>query len=68
METNDMRNTIRKKNTLLITQTRRINLLEEKMTEWRKKYFQLKHADITIAPKTSALRQQLGFSQHGQAF
>ena len=33
------------KNDLIIKQTRRISLLEEKLTEMRHKYFQLKYDD-----------------------
>lgn len=43
MKTNEMRELIRIKNNLLQQQTRRIELLEEKMSELRKRYFQLKY-------------------------
>jgi len=46
METNAINEVIRVKNTILIRQTKRIKLLEEKMAEMRKKYFQLKYADV----------------------
>ena len=46
METNTINEVIRVKNTILIRQTKRIKLLEEKMAEMRKKYFQLKYADV----------------------
>ena len=46
METNAINEVIRVKNTILIRQTKRIRLLEEKMAEMRKKYFQLKYADV----------------------
>ena len=46
METNIMYEVIRAKDNLLIQQTRRVELLEEKIVEMRKKYFQLKYADI----------------------
>ena len=48
MRTKEMQEVIRIKNGLLIRQTKRIELLEEKMTELRKKYFQLKYADVII--------------------
>ena len=53
METKEMRETIKTKNELIINQTRRINLLEEKLTELRKRYFQMKHADVLIHLKTA---------------
>ena len=37
---------IRVKNNLLISQTKRIELLEEKMAELRKRYFQLKYVNM----------------------
>lgn len=46
MGTKEMREAIAVKNSLLIRQTKRIKLLEEKMTELRKKYYQLKYADV----------------------
>jgi hypothetical protein len=46
METNAINEVIRVKNTILMRQTKRIKLLEEKMVEMRKKYFQLKYADV----------------------
>lgn len=46
MKTIEMRIALQTKNNLLVEQTRRIILLEEKMTAWRRKYFQLKHATI----------------------
>jgi hypothetical protein len=46
METNAINEVMRVKNTILIRQTKRIKLLEEKMAEMRKKYFQLKYADV----------------------
>lgn len=48
MRTKEMRESIRIKNGLLIRQTKRIELLEEKMTELRKKYFQLKHSNLIV--------------------
>jgi len=41
MKTKEIREAIHVKNALLQQQARRIELLEEKMTELRKKYFQL---------------------------
>jgi hypothetical protein len=46
MKTKEMREAILIKNNILQRQTRRIELLEEKMSELRKKYFQLKYADL----------------------
>jgi hypothetical protein len=46
MRTKEMQEVIRIKNGLLIRQTKRIELLEEKMLELRKKYFHLKHANL----------------------
>lgn len=46
METNIMYDVIRAKDKLLSKQTRRVELLEEKIVEMRKKYFQLKYADV----------------------
>lgn len=46
METNIMYEVIRAKDKLLSKQTRRVELLEEKIIEMRKKYFQLKYADV----------------------
>ena len=45
-ETTEMREAIHIKNALIIQQSKRIDLLEEKMAELRKKYFRLKHADL----------------------
>ena len=44
METTEMLDALREKNNILISQTKRIELLEEKMYQLRKKYFHLKHA------------------------
>jgi len=52
-EQTDMHKVIRVKNNLLIQQTRKIKLLEDKMTEWRKKYFQLKYSDVIAHLKTA---------------
>jgi hypothetical protein len=46
MKSKKMQEVISAKNDLLILQTRRIKLLEDKMTELRQKYFQLKYADV----------------------
>ena len=42
MKTEEMRVTIRDKNQLIIKQTRRIYLLENKLDELRKRYFKAK--------------------------
>lgn len=52
MQTEEMKETIRTKNELIINQTRRISLLEDKLSEIRKLYFQLKHADVLIHLKS----------------
>jgi len=54
MKLKEMQEAILIKNSLLNRQTRRIQLLEEKMTELRKKYIQLKYAD-SILHRTVAL-------------
>jgi len=41
-----MISTIRDKNLLIIKQTRRINLLENKLDEVRKKYFEVKYLGV----------------------
>ena len=46
METNAMNEVIHAKDTILMSQAKRIKLLEQKMIEMRKKYFQLKYADV----------------------
>ncbi|MBK5286567.1 MAG: hypothetical protein JJE25_14320 [Bacteroidia bacterium] len=46
METNIMYEVIRAKDNLLTQQAKRVELLEEKIIEMRKKYFQLKYADV----------------------
>lgn len=48
-----MKIAIREKNELIIRQTRRITLLEAKMTELRKSYMKLKYADILVHLKAS---------------
>jgi hypothetical protein len=54
MGTKEMQEAIRVKDSFLIRQTKRIKLLEEKMTELRKKYFQLKYADVITHLKSWA--------------
>ena len=53
MKSEEMMDTIRSKNQLIINQTRRISLLENKLAETRKKYFQIKHAGVLIHLKSS---------------
>lgn len=53
MATKEMREIIRTKNELIINQTRRINLLEDKLTELRRRYIQLKHSDVLIHLRTA---------------
>jgi hypothetical protein len=48
MKAKEMQEAMLIKNTLLNRQSRRIKLLEEKMTELRKKYIQLKYADSIL--------------------
>jgi hypothetical protein len=48
MRRKEMQEAIRLKNSRLIRQTQRINLLENKMADLRKKYFQLKYADVML--------------------
>jgi len=57
MKITDMQDAIRDKNTLLITQGRRIALLEEKMTAWRKKYFEIKYAGVSSVKKVMLEKQ-----------
>jgi len=47
MKAAEMRTALQAKDDLLAQRTRRILLLEERMTSWRKKYFRLKHANIS---------------------
>jgi hypothetical protein len=44
----ELRMAIREKNTLLSRQTKRIELLEEKISELRKRYYQLKYTGFTL--------------------
>lgn len=53
MKSKEMREAIRIKNELLIRQKRRIELMEDKMTELKKKYFHLKYPDIILHLKGS---------------
>jgi hypothetical protein len=53
MKTEELMDTIRSKNLLIINQTRRISLLENKLDELRKKYFRAKYARILIHLKSS---------------
>jgi len=46
MKPKEMKDVIQLKNDIIMEQSKRIKLLEEKMTEVRKKYFQLKYSDI----------------------
>lgn len=48
MKMEEMKDTIIAKNKLIINQTRRISLLEDKLNEVRKRYFQLKNADAIL--------------------
>lgn len=48
METKEMYDSIQVKNSRLLWQSKRIKMLEDKMAELRKKYFQLKYADVVI--------------------
>jgi hypothetical protein len=53
MKAEEMKDTIQAKNKLIINQTRRITLLENKLDEVRKRYFQLKHSDVLVHLKSS---------------
>ena len=53
MKQEAMQETIRTKNELIINQTRRITLLEDKLSELRRRYFQLKHSDILVHLKSA---------------
>ena len=48
MKATQMRDIIQMKNNLLRLQAKRIQILEDKIDELRKKYFQLKYADEGI--------------------
>jgi hypothetical protein len=49
MKSKEMYEAIKVKNEILCQQTKRIKMLEVKMTQWRRKYFVLKYKDsITL--------------------
>jgi hypothetical protein len=48
MEKKEMQIAIHDKNEIIIDQSRRIRILEDKITEIRKLYFKLKYADVLI--------------------
>ena len=58
MEAKEMHEVISAKNNLLARQTKRIKLLEDKMAELRKKYFQLKYADVLTLFKENLLARE----------
>ncbi|HLG35662.1 MAG TPA: hypothetical protein VI757_12340 [Bacteroidia bacterium] len=58
METNIMYEVIRAKDNLLAQQTRRVELLEAKIVEMRKKYFQLKYSDVLSVFKENLLARE----------
>ena len=45
MRPKELKDVIKLKNDIIMEQSKRIRLLEEKMTEIRHKYFQLKYSD-----------------------
>jgi hypothetical protein len=49
----EMHEVIRLKNNLLLRQEKRIQLLEDKVAELRKKYFQLKYSDVILHLKAA---------------
>ena len=51
MRISEINEVITAKNDLLVQQTRRIKLLEEKMTDLRRRYFELKYADVLLRLK-----------------
>ena len=53
MKIQEMKEVIRTKNELLVKQTRRIILLEEKLADVRRMYLQLKHSDILVHLRTT---------------
>ena len=55
MKPTELWEALREKNSLLAQQSKRIELLEEKFTALRVKYFQLKYADV-INPFKRAFR------------
>ena len=46
MKAKEVKDIIQLKNDIIMEQSKRIRLLEEKMTEIRQKYFQLKYSDV----------------------
>lgn len=48
MKSKELKNIIQLKNNIIMSQSKRIKLLEEKMTEVRQKYFHLKYSDIAF--------------------
>jgi len=56
MEPTELREALREKNSILARQSKRIELLEEKITALRAKYFQLKYADV-VNPIKIAFRK-----------
>ena len=59
METNEILDVLREKNHLLTRQSKRIELLEEKMYQLRKKYFHLKNAGANNRLKPAILMSSL---------
>lgn len=53
MDNRELRETLTDKNELIIIQTRRIILLEEKLAELKRRYFNLKHSDLIIHLKSA---------------
>jgi len=53
MNSEEVINAMRLKNELIKNQTKRINLLEDKLTKLRKSYFQLKYANTLIYLKST---------------
>ena len=51
----NLKEVLDEKNKLIIIQTRRINYLEEKITEIRQKYFKLKYDEVKIDIHTSRI-------------
>jgi hypothetical protein len=51
MNISELKIVIQNKNVEIINQTRRIKLLEEKLTKVRRLFFNLKHADLMIQVK-----------------
>ena len=48
MKPKELKDIIQLKNNIIMEQSKRIRLLEEKMTEVRQKYFHLKYSDLTF--------------------